>query len=69
MSNQWSCFYCDKGVVDTLPSNCPECGELLKKQFDEMSQNEKQEAVNKKHPPTWSYSLASLPQENDGESK
>lgn len=57
-----TCFYCDKGRVQViaLPCECPECGMLLKKLYDEMSDEEQRRAVEKKmlrYPPE--YFLAS----------
>ena len=47
---EWECFYCDKGVVTSLPSKCPECGVELKKPWREMDSAEQTEAFLKKHP-------------------
>lgn len=37
---EWVCYYCDQGMVKTLPSKCPKCGHELKKPVNELTKEE-----------------------------
>ena len=55
----WDCYYCEKGKVTALPSDCPECKRTLTKPWDQMTDQEKSEAWSRKHTLGPVYTLAS----------
>ena len=45
----YSCFYCDEGVVESLPAKCPKCKHELKRELSELSTKELEEAICEKY--------------------
>lgn len=59
----WTCFWCEKGKVTSLPAECPECKRMLSRDVHTMSPQDLGEVYYEKltgeKPPSPEFYLAS----------